>query len=290
MDVPWKTWWVMSFFALSCCLGWTNFEVIIIFSIKGGLKFAVNSVSVYACGLMLITICFSGWFWMSVEFNNGSLMFLYVSSACSSCIEKERKLGILWRFSNLALFYCRKSNPINGSARLVMAMKRSSNNMSPTSNWSSAVVLGVPRCSFATNTLKSVVGPSFKTVCSASNQNNRKSACELTLKKSPASMKPLMVNFPNAVGKCCIPFLFLNWRSLYNSRIFMFFPRIDWWDCGVICVSMTGNWSFLKLCRGLIFSIGEVLGSFGLIVQKTNNSYLSLFDTCDSVIISSRSI
>ena len=48
-----------------------------------------------------------------------------------------------------------------------MTMKRSLNKISPTSNWSSTVALGVSKCPFATNRWKSGDGPSFKNVCGA---------------------------------------------------------------------------------------------------------------------------
>ena len=50
---------------------------------------------------------------------------------------------------------------------------------------------------------------------------------------------------------------------------------------------MTGFRQFVKLGRGLIFGIGEVMGSCGLIVYKSMHAYLGLPDAFESVIISS---
>ena len=46
----------------------------------------------------------------------------------------------------------------------------------------------------------------------------------------------------------------------------------------------------MLIAVGPKFGKGEVLGSCGLSVHKSINVYLSLFDTCESVIMSSSSI
>ena len=82
--------------------------------------------------------------------------------------------------------------------------------------------------------------------------------------------------------------MFFIWRIITIGRKFVFLPGVVW-ICGLISMSRTRIWLFVKLGCGLKFSYGEVLASCGLSVHKKSKAYLSLSDTCESVILPSSS-
>ena len=213
-------------------------------------------------------------------------MLDYLLSACLKCMEKKRKLSTRWRMSRVVLFFCRKPIPIKGLARMAMTRKRSLNMISPNSNWCLTVALGDSKCPFATIIWKSGSSPSFKTVCSAGKRIFRKSASEMALVNAVVSMRPSMVVSPKSIGETTNLLLVFNWWFVDNGKNFVFLSGIVW-SSGMISVSMTGFWHFVKLGCGPKFGNCGVWRSCGSTDHKSINAYLSLSDTCESVIISS---
>ena len=140
--------------------------------------------------------------------------FPFCQSTCClhACVAWRRREPecALRIFKKIEMFFCRKSNPNNGLVRLVMTMKLSLKKMSPTSNWSSIVVLGVSKCPFAANFWKSGGDPSFRIVCGANNRFFCRSASRMRLFIPLASKRPSMVNFPKSIRKYSILFLFFK--------------------------------------------------------------------------------
>ena len=70
----------------------------------------------------------------------------------------------------MVLLRCKNKRPIKGIVRLVMTVIFSLIVMSPTSNYRSTVAIGASSCPLATILWNSGRGPSFGSVCGASNR------------------------------------------------------------------------------------------------------------------------
>ena len=97
-----------------------------------------------------------------------------------------------------------------GPVRCSITMKISWNSMSPTSNLSSMVLLGVSSCPLATMIWKFGGGPSRITDCGDKSRTFRRSISGIALDSAPVSMNPSMVNSPKSIGKYNMRFLHLR--------------------------------------------------------------------------------
>ena len=132
-------------------------------------------------------------------------------------------------------------------------------------------------------------GTSFKIVCGANIWVFRKSVSGMTLVNAIVGMRPSMFDYPNSFAKVSILFLIFSWKLSDMGRNFVFLPGFDW-SCGMISVSRTRLWFFLKLSGCPELSKAEMLGSCGLGVHKSVKPCQSLSDWCDSEILSSLSV
>ena len=82
--------------------------------------------------------------------------------------------------------------------------------MSPTSNLSSMVLLGVSSCPLATMIWKFGGGPSRITDCGDKSRIFRRSVSGIALDSAPVSMSPSMVTSPKSIGKYNMRFLHLR--------------------------------------------------------------------------------
>ena len=202
MDVPKSYWWILYFIC---------FEWVLTLGRWWDRQYLPSQGRVGLCLLLhyrskLVIYCesqffFPGWNRTFVGYNTGWLTLEYMLSACLNCNEKKRKMSTPWRMSKVMPSFADKAIHIIGRLRFVMTMRRSSNGISPTSKWSSTVAPGVAKCSLATNSWKSGVGPSFRKVCYASNRPYFSPASEMSPVSAPLSMRPSMLNSTEINGR-----------------------------------------------------------------------------------------
>ena len=104
----------------------------------------------------------------------------------------------------------KEHSPIIGPVKCSITMKISWNSMSPPSNLSSIVLLGVSSCPFATMIWKFGGGTFRITDCGARSRIFRRSISGIALDSSPVSISPSMVNYPKSIGKYNMRFLHLR--------------------------------------------------------------------------------
>ena len=153
--------------------------------------------------------------------------------------EKKGTISTARRKSNMVFFLCRRSNLTNGLVKLVTAMKRSLDSMSPTSNFRSSVALGVSWSALAAFVLNSWRWTFIWNLCGSNHQILPKFDSEMALVGAFVSMRPPMVVSLKLVGKNYTLLLFFHWRFVDNRKNFLFLPGIVW-NSRTISASMTG--------------------------------------------------
>ena len=184
----------------------------------------------------------------SVGLRIGSKTLQYRWSGVLSCIEKNGKFKILCLMFRTVWFCWRNISRMIGPVAISITMKIPWNSISPTSNLSSIVLLGVSSCPFAAFVSRFGGGSSRITYCGERNRIFRRSISGTARNNVPVSIRPSMVITPKSIGKDSMGFLHLRLILVENgiqSGSISFVIRTFWncfssnRDCGVVSLMVS---------------------------------------------------